>query len=921
MDRIYEIQNLDCAHCGAKIEEAIGKLEEVEKAVLNYPLKKLKITGSITEEFLGKMNETARKIEPEVSIVPLETEKTHEFTVNNLDCAHCGAKIEEAIGKLEEVEKAVLNYPLKKLKITGSITEEFLGKMNETARKIEPEVSIVPLETEKTYEFTVNNLDCAHCGAKIEEAIGKLDGVEKAVLNFPLKKLKITGSISDDLLGKMNETARKIEPEVSIVPLEPERTYEFTVNNLDCAHCGEKVRELIEGMNCVSSAVLNFPLKKLTINGNMDEDTLMLMNELARSVEPDVEIVPLERDHEHGHEHEHTHGREGLKGELVPLCIGVLLFIAAVVTGRTMDTKWVSVILYAVSYLILGGKVLRATVKNIKVKNFFDENTLMTVATLGAFALGEYAEAVGVMLFFKVGELFEDYAVARSRKAITEASELRVEEADVLRDGEFVRISSDGIRAGDILRIKAGERIAADGVVESGTALIDTSAVTGEPLPVRADKGDSVMSGCINTSETFTMRATANASESMISRIAQAVEDASAAKPEIDRFITRFSRVYTPIVITIALLTAVIGSLVTGDWSKWVYSALTFLVISCPCALVLSVPLAYFSGIGAASKLGILFKGGDAMEALGKVRAVAFDKTGTLTKGTFSVTESVSYGTMTELELLELCAACEQTSTHPVAQSIVSACEKKLTAPEKVTELAGRGIAAESDGHGVLCGNRRLMDEYGISLPDEELPHGTIVYVARDGKAEGRITVSDTVKETAGSAVRGLDSIGVVTAMFTGDKTVNAEIMGRELGIKRVSGDMMPEDKLTELKKLREEYGAVMFVGDGINDGPVLAGADVGGAMQTGSDLALEAADVVFMNSEPESVYRAKRISDKTMRIAYENIIFALAVKALVLVLGLIGHPNMWLAVFADSGTAMLLILNSIRALGTKEYK
>lgn len=410
----------------------------------------------------------------------------------------------------------------------------------------------------------------------------------------------------------------------------------------------------------------------------------------------------------------------------------------------------------------------------------------------------------------------------------------------------------------------------------------------------------------------------------MISKIAQAVEDASASKPKIDRFITRFAKVYTPIVIAIALATAIIPSLITGDWSKWVYSALTFLVISCPCALVLSVPLAYFSGIGAASKIGILFKGGNAVEALAKVKAIAFDKTGTLTNGSFTVTEIKPYADISEEQLLAICGSCEQSSTHPVAESITDHCRSKnitLTEPDSASEIAGQGISAVVSGKKVLCGNERLMHENNIPVPNEKLPVGSIVYAAVDGKIAGRIVVSDTVKKSSASAISQLKAMGVKTFMLTGDKSENADAMAKQLGIDSAKGDLLPDGKLAEIERIRKENGAVMFVGDGFNDGPVLAGADVGGAMQSGSDLALEAADAVFMNSEPEAVVKAKKISDKTLRISYENIIFALAVKAVVLVLGLVGHPNMWLAVFADSGTAMLLILNSIRALNTKKYR
>lgn len=442
---------------------------------------------------------------------------------------------------------------------------------------------------EETY--TIIGLNCAHCGSKIEEAINKLDEIESAVLNFPMKTLKIKGNISDDTLEKINKTAGKIEAGVKIVPkdktsaIKHVHKHNYEHSECCCGHCHE-------------------------------------------------------HSHEHEHDHSHSHSKnESHSGEIISFIIGAAIFAAAVISGKILDIKPMTLVLYAGAYLILGYRILLATFKNIRTKNFFDENTLMTIATLGAFALGEYSEAVGVVLFFKIGEMFEDYAVFRSRKAITDIAELRVDEADVLRDGEYKRIPADEIKIGDILRIKAGERIAADGIVESGSPKIDTSAVNGEPVPVTMNNGESILSGCINLSETFTLRVTAAPEDSTISKIAQAVENASAEKPKIDRFITRFAKIYTPIVIAIAAATAIIPSLITGDWSKWVYSALTFLVISCPCALVLSVPLAYFSGIGAASKLGILFKGGNSVEALGKVKAIAFDKTGTLTNGSFTVTD------------------------------------------------------------------------------------------------------------------------------------------------------------------------------------------------------------------------------------------------------------------------------------------
>lgn len=699
-----------------------------------------------------------------------------------------------------------------------------------------------------------------------------------------------------------------------------EKTY--LIKNLDCAHCGEKIEEAINELDEIESCVLNFPMRKLKIKGTLNSDTEKKMNEVSGKIEAGVEIVCEEIEQQEKELSEKSEMRS-LKKEIALLISGILVYAAAIAIERFTHLNILSIVLFIAAYLILGYRVLIATFKNISKGNIFDENFLMTVATVGAFILGEYSEAVGVVLFFKIGGIFEDFAVNKSRRAITAAADLKVDEVDLLCDGEFIRTRSENIKVGDVIRVKAGERIAVDGIIESGETRLDTSAVNGEPVPVTARKGEKVMSGYINTSEVITVRATASAGDSMISKIADAVENAASSKPKIDRFITRFAKVYTPVVLIIALLTATIPSIFTGEWSKWIYTALTFLVISCPCALVLSVPLAYFSGIGAASKHGILFKGGNALEALGKVKAVAFDKTGTITNGSFSVTDVKAYGDFSNEQILSLCGTCEAASTHPVAVSIVKYCNENkisLTESERVKEYSGRGVSAEIQGKQILCGNLRLMEENGVEVPDtEEKIMGSVVYISVDNEIYGRITVSDSLKEKSSEAIRRLNELGIKTAMLTGDKNENAQIVAEQLKIDYTKGELTPEEKLNEIGIIREKYGAVMFVGDGINDGPVLAGADVGAAMQNGSDLALEAADAVFMNSELDSVVLSKKIADKTMRISWENIIFALAIKAAVLIFGLLGHPSMWFAVFADSGTAMLLILNSIRALRTKK--
>ena len=695
------------------------------------------------------------------------------------------------------------------------------------------------------------------------------------------------------------------------------------------------------------------------INDNKNDKLVVNLKGNSDIIEGDVIIIPDEKtkgnhnhekqhnkkedifsifhnhhDHNHNHSHEddihihhhdrHDSNKEDLKYEILPLLIGLLIFADEIIISILYNAKLLMITLYLTSYLILGYNVLISTFLNLKKKNFFDENFLMTLATIGSFTMGEYSEAVGVVLFFRIGELFEEYAVSQSRKALTEVSKLKVEEADVFIDGEFKRINSDQIKIGDILRIKVGERIAVDGIIESGETKMDTSAVNGEPILLSVKKGDKVFSGFINLSETCTLKAIATASESMISKIANAVEDASASKPKINRFITRFAKIYTPSVIIIALLTAIIPSFITGEWNKWIYSGLTFLVISCPCALVLSVPLAYFSGIGVASKLGILFKGANVIEALGNVKVIIFDKTGTLTNGKFDITEIKSYGSINEEELLSLCGSCEQNSSHPIAESITDYCKKKnikLVMPEKAKEIAGRGIIAIINNKNILCGNEKLLNENDIHFIKKDNPIGCIVYIAIDKKLEGRIIVSDSAKKSAYLSILELKQMGIKTAIFTGDKSENAQSMANHLGIDLAKGDLLPKGKLSELLYIRKENGNVMFVGDGLNDGPVLAGADVGGAMYNGSDLALTVADVVFMNSEPESIVKAKKIADTTQFISYENICLTLIIKGIILLLGLIGHPNMWLAVFADSGTSVLLILNSIRLMNKRKYR
>ncbi len=684
----------------------------------------------------------------------------------------------------------------------------------------------------------------------------------------------------------------------------------YIIKNLDCAHCGALIEEAIGKINGVESSVLSFPSRKIVVEGELNGDILAEMNRVCDEIEPGTEIAE---------EGELSGDSEGNRAEIVLMIAGVLLFAAGIVLHSVLKMHLFGVILYIAAYLLLGKDILINTAKNISRGKIFDENLLMTVATVGAFILGEYSEAVGVVLFFKIGELFESYAVNRSRRSITALTELKVEEAEVLVEGEYRKVRAEDIAVGDMVRVRPGERVAVDGIITEGTTLIDMSAINGESVPVEASVGDRVLSGSINMNSVIIIEAIAEAKDSMMAKIADAIESATLSKPKTERFISRFAGVYTPIVLAVALFTAVVPSIVTGEWSKWIYTALTFLVISCPCALVLSVPLAFYAGIGRASELGILFKGGASLEALGKVKVIAFDKTGTITDGSFGVTDVQVYNDADEELMLRYCMSCEETSSHPVAVSITEYCRNRGLASseaENLTELAGRGVSAVVGREKILCGNIKLMEENGISVNDSsEDCLGTVVYVAVSGGLWGRITVSDKIREGASEAIKALKKSGIKTALLSGDRKENTVSAAEKLGMDIAEGALLPTEKLEKIKKLREDYGAVMFVGDGINDGPVLAGADVGGAVSSGSDLALEASDVVFVNSDPRSVVRAKETADKTQSISRQNIIFALAVKAMVLVLGLFGISSMWFAVFADSGVAMLLILNSVRLI------
>ncbi|MCD8356024.1 MAG: cadmium-translocating P-type ATPase, partial [Clostridia bacterium] len=689
----------------------------------------------------------------------------------------------------------------------------------------------------------------------------------------------------------------------------------YTIENLDCANCGAKIERRINAMEGVSDAVLTFATKQLRVTAPNHDGLAEKMVQTARFVEPDVQIIPPEIAKKSPKKQDDSN-----KKAIIELILGAICMAAGI--GLEHVSMPAAVAVFIIGYIILGRGVVWTAVRNLTSGHVFDENFLMTVATIGAFAIGEFPEAVGVMLFFQIGELFEHIAVEKSRSQIMDAVDMRPETVQWEHDGIVETIPAEEAEIADILVVRPGDRIPLDGEVIEGESFLDTSAVTGEPVPVRVAAGDALVSGCVNTSGLLRMRVTKPLSESMVTRILDAVENAAASKPKIDRFITRFARVYTPIVVIVAVLTAIIPSLVSGNWMHWIYTALTFLVISCPCALVLSVPLAFFAGIGTASRKGILFKGGVSLERLADIKAAALDKTGTITKGTFTVTALEPSAPMTEDQLLQLAAACEHSSTHPIGVSIVTAAKEKklqIVTPHEVKEAAGHGIYAVLEGNVLLCGGKKLMDQYKVVVPELPAAGGaTVVYLACNGQFAGRILIADTIKEDAKSAIAEMKRQGVASAMLTGDAEESANAIAATAGVDRVYAHLLPEEKVERLQDIRTKYGPVMFVGDGINDAPVLAGADVGAAMGTGADAAIEAADVVFLTGELSAIPQAIALAKQTAVIAKQNIVFALAIKIGVMVFGLAGIASMWLAVFADTGVAMLCVLNSIRILYKK---
>ena len=699
------------------------------------------------------------------------------------------------------------------------------------------------------------------------------------------------------------------------------------LKDLNCPNCAAKIEDRIRKMDVVETANFTIATHQLKLTGSWEDREALKrdIQDICDAIEEGVTVADYERKSKAAmDDHDHDHGSDAVT---IAVIVAGLLFMAyeglTTVVPSIGLPESIETPIYYIAYILLAFPVLRIAGRNILKGQVFDENFLMSIATLGAIAIDALPEAVGVILFYRIGEFFEEKATDRSRTEIMNAVDMRPQEVrvvDTCCGGEIVVMAPEKVEVGSTIEVRPGDLIPLDGTVLEGETRVNTAPVTGEPVPVRAVPGTQLMSGCINESGRITMRVDKVLEESMVTKILDAVENAASSKPKIDRFITRFARVYTPIVVALALAVAIIPSLITGEWHKWIYTALTFLVISCPCALVLSVPLAFFSGIGNASKHGILLKGGRVIEALANVKAVALDKTGTITSGEFKVHSVETVGShVSSSQLLSMAAAIEAVSTHPIATSIVSEAKAQGLTVEPsdfVQELAGEGMVGMTDGQQVLIGNRRLMERYNVQgYPTEAAEYGTEVLVAEGNTYLGRIIIADEARPDSAEAIANLNGQDIKTVMLTGDAEASANYIAKETGVSAVRAQLLPQDKLSVVQDIRSEYGPTMFVGDGINDAPVLAGADVGGAMGSGADAAIEAADVVFMRPSLTAIAHILDLSKATLRVAWQNVVFAIAVKILIMALGLMGYASMWWAVFGDTGVSILCILNSVRIL------
>lgn len=835
-----------------------------------------------------------------------------ELVLNNLNCPHCSAKIEETVKKQSEFKNVVFNFVNKKMTMDSQLSEEeTLSKVKGIVDSIEDGVDTV-LNTKGNYnkvELVLNNLNCPNCSAKIEQKVKEQNEFKNVTFNFVNKKMTMDSQLSEEeTLTKVKGIVDSIEDGVDTV-LNVKTNLNKVVlvlNNLNCPHCSEKIEQTVKEQEEFENVVFNFVNKKMTLDSKLSvQDTLAKVKGIVDSIEEGVDTV---LDENKKAEVKKTKESDFGKKAIARIIVGVVLMGGGIVLNSSFG--FLSEILFVLAYVVFGYDVVIKAVKNILKGDFFDENFLMSLATICAFVIGEWTEAVAVMLFYQVGEYFQSMAVDKSQKSIKGLLEIKADSVTVERNGEVQAIAPEEINIGDTIVVKAGEKVCVDGVITKGDSSFDMKALTGESVPVEKKQGDTVLSGSINTGAVIYMKAQKRFEDSTVARIIEMVENATANKSKTENFITKFAKIYTPVVVFLAVALTVLPTIVVGDFQQWLSRALVFLVASCPCALVLSVPLTFFSGIGAVSKKGALVKGSTYLQTLSGLNTLVVDKTGTITKGEFTVVETDGND-----DVMKVAASLERFSNHPIAQAIVKSYKGDYIDFDTTEEIAGYGLMGVKDGDKYFVGSQRLMERENVALNNTKYN----IYVSKNNEYYGAIKAEDTIKPDSSKAIADLKALGVNdVVMLTGDKQDIAEEIGEKAGVTKVYAGLLPQGKVEKVEEIysKNNNAVVGAVGDGINDAPVLARADVGIAMGgIGSDAAIEAADIVIMNDELSKLPVAIKYARMTMKTVKENVWFALGVKAIVLILAALGYANMWLAVFADVGVALLAILNATKVM------
>ena len=835
-----------------------------------------------------------------------------ELVLNNLNCPHCSAKIEETVKKQAEFENVIFNFVNKKMTMESQLSEEeTLSKVKGIVDSIEEGVDTV-LNRKGNYnkvELLLNNLNCPNCSAKIEQKVKEQAEFKNVMLNFVNKKMTMDSQLSEEeTLSKVKGIVDSIEDGVDTV-LSVKTNFNkviLVLNNLNCPNCSAKIEQKVKEQEEFENVVFNFVNKKMTLDSKLSEqDTLAKVKGIVDSIEEGVDTV---LDENKKAEVKKTKESDFGKKAIARIIVGVVLMGGGIALNSSFG--FLSEILFVLAYVVFGYDVVIKAVKNILKGDFFDENFLMSLATICAFVIGEWTEAVAVMLFYQVGEYFQSMAVDKSQKSIKGLLEIKADSVTVERNGEVQAIAPEEINIGDTIVVKAGEKVCVDGVITKGDSSFDMKALTGESVPVEKKQGDTVLSGSINTGAVIYMKAQKRFEDSTVARIIEMVENATANKSKTENFITKFAKIYTPVVVFLAVALTVLPTIVVGDFQQWLSRALVFLVASCPCALVLSVPLTFFSGIGAVSKKGALVKGSTYLQTLSGLNTLVVDKTGTITKGEFTVVETDGKD-----DVMKVAASLERFSNHPIAQAIVKSYKGDYIDFDTTEELAGYGLMGVKDGDKYFVGSQRLMERENVALNNTKYN----IYVSKNNEYYGAIKAEDTIKPDSSKAIADLKALGVnEIVMLTGDKQDIAEEIGEKAGVTKVYAGLLPQGKVEKVEEIysKNNNAVVGAVGDGINDAPVLARADVGIAMGgIGSDAAIEAADIVIMNDELSKLPIAIKYARMTMKTVKENVWFALGVKAIVLILAALGYANMWLAVFADVGVALLAILNATKVM------